>query len=126
MENQTRKRKTVTLEDKLELIQCVASVKFIGETAAQIFVSKGTVQVALNKKNTLFKGAESNWFPRKGHIVEQRDVDVILCCWFSTAHDQGLPIIGPIMREKAVEFSRPVGVAEESSVASGDWLGKWK
>ena len=44
--------------------------------------------------------------------------------WFLILQSENVPISGPILKEKAIEFAGGLNI--EGFQASGEWLEKWK
>ena len=44
--------------------------------------------------------------------------------WFVKVREEGLPISGPILKEKAVKYAEQLGV--ENFTASNGWFDRWK
>jgi predicted transcriptional regulator len=54
----------------------------------------------------------------------RKKVNLAVLKWFSSVRNQNLPISGPILKKKALQFAESLG--EETFKASTGWLDKFK
>lgn len=52
-------------------------------------------------------------------------VNEALFLWFTQCRSKGLPVTGPILQEKALQFNKKIG-SDPNFKASEGWLEKWK
>ncbi|XP_066254650.1 tigger transposable element-derived protein 4-like [Euwallacea similis] len=102
-----RKLKSLTIKQKLKIIKKAKSGNE-KRTSSNNIKYHGNINVASNFKRNK---------PRK-------PVNTAVFEWFSTTRQQNLPISGPILKQKALQFSRSFG--DESFIASSGWLDKFK
>ena len=85
-----KKRKLVDLSTKLAIIKYLDDGHSIRETADKFSLSKGTVQAAKKKRESLPQEAESNRTLSKARIVQQSDINIILWRWFQQREHVGI------------------------------------
>jgi hypothetical protein len=118
-----KKRKTVSLENKLEAIKLLDEGKSYREVASKLGLSLGTVQKANKRKKDLQKEEESLRSMKMVRLYGVTEINTILWRWFCAARSNGYPISGPILQGKALSIAEAF---QAQFKASNGWLEKWK
>lgn len=90
-------------------------------------VGKSTVTDILKKKDVYKNHWEHNASPQKsrfGNEMKYDRVNELVWEWFCVVRAKSLPVSGPIIQEKAIQFAKELGFTEFK--ASNGWLGRWK
>ncbi|XP_062599444.1 tigger transposable element-derived protein 6-like [Saccostrea cucullata] len=124
-----RQRLELSLSDKIKLIkdhesQPKISQRVLGE---KFKVGKSTVGDILRKKDFYLEQFEKNASPKKSRFnntCKFFDINDVVFKWFSTARAKGIPISGPIIQEKALQYSAELQIP--GFKASNGWLDRWK
>ncbi|XP_060597343.1 tigger transposable element-derived protein 6-like [Ruditapes philippinarum] len=81
----------------------------------------------LKKKETYKKHWECNASPSKmriGYDAKYERLNDLVWQWFCVVRAKNMPLSGPIIKEKALQFAQELGITEYK--ASNGWLDKWK
>lgn len=123
-----RKRKRLTLAQKIEIIKFVEAEN-VGIRAVAEKFKIGKTQVSDILKNKLYlsqtsmeQGSEKSKrkFPKSNGEI----IDIVIFQWYLHARANNLPISGPVLKEKALELASEVGLNDFK--ASNGWLQKFK
>ncbi|XP_057340566.1 tigger transposable element-derived protein 6-like [Microplitis mediator] len=122
----TRKLKTLTLREKVDVIQAVRRGTKRKEIFDQYGLPASTLSTILkNESEILLKYETSNNLScKRQRLAEFPDVEECLLTWFKQCREKNLSISGTLLREKAEEFSKSLG--HTSFRASNGWLGNFK
>lgn len=127
-----RKRKVVTIAQKLEAIKRLDQGNLLKNVASDYGVGVSTVAEWRQKRNKLEQWssvlASPNVKRKSMKSGEYNKIDEALYLWFTQQRDKGTPLSGPILQEKAISISEdlPVREAPDTFTASDGWLGRWK
>lgn len=127
-----RKRVVVSMEDKLNAIRRVEKGETLQKVADDYNV--GRVTVGDWKKN---KSEIEKWCSARvtGAALKERKtmrkcdyekVSEALFIWFTSHRERGVPISGPLLQEKALQFRKEFDEGEADFSASSGWLDRWK
>lgn len=107
-----KKRKTISLATKVDILQAVERGDKKGDIAKKFEVQPSTLSTILNQKEKVMEewsrsGSASQRKKIRG--VTYDDIDQALFQWFTQHRACGVPISGPLMLEKAREFAVEFG-----------------
>ena len=97
------------------------------EASEKFGVPKNTISTWtwMKNKNRLFEGLEqSSTDAKKMRGCDYEQVDKAVFKWFSFQRSQIVPIDGPILKEKGLQFAKSFNFP--TFKASDGWLDKWK
>lgn len=90
-------------------------------------IGKSTVSDILKKKVTFMEQWENNSSASKfrfNNSCKYDNLNDMVWEWFCKARGKNIPISGVLIQEKAMEFSKEIGLSEFK--ASNGWLDRWK
>ena len=95
------------------------------EASEKFGVPKNTISTWMKNKDKLFEGLEqSSSDAKKMQGCDHEQVDKAAFKWFSLQRSQNVPIDGPILKEKALQFAKSFNFPTFN--ASDGWMDKWK
>ena len=98
-----RKLKNTKLIQKCQIIRQIEKGMTNKEASEKFDVPKNTMK----NKNKLFEGLEqSSSDAKKMRRCDYEQVDKAVFKWFSLQRSQNVPIDGPILKEKALQFAK--------------------
>ncbi|GJQ76772.1 hypothetical protein Trydic_g15612 [Trypoxylus dichotomus] len=119
------KRKVLTLDDKVVVINAIESGRKKADVCRQFGLVNSTVGTIIKNKEKILKSFdEGGAQAKKIRLPEKPDVDSALIKWFSQCRSANLPINGPLLMKKAEEFGRLLGDSEFK--CSDGWLHRFK
>ena len=100
-----------TLLDKYEALKKLESGKAKKDVAAQYKVPPNTLSTWIKNKEIVkaFEGRDSH-SQRKQRAGNHDAVDKALYKWFTKVREEGVPISGGILKEKASKYARELGI----------------
>ena len=124
-----RQRVELTLSDKVKLIKDHDTLPKPSQRqlAEKYQVGKSTVGDILRKKDTYLEQFELNANSNKQRFntnCKFFDINDVVWKWFSSARSKGIPISGPIIQEKALQFATELNIPDFK--ASNGWLDRWR
>lgn len=124
-----RQRTELSLSDKVKLIKDHESTPKVSQRdlAEKYKVGKSTVGDILRKKDTYMEQFELNANSSKQRFntnCKFFDINDVVWKWFNTARSKGIPISGPIIQEKALQFATQLNIPDFK--ASNGWLDRWR
>ena len=120
-----RKLKNTKLIQKCQIIRQIEKGMTNKEASEKFGVPKNTISTWMKNKNKLFEGLEqSSSDAKKMRGCDYEQVDKAVFKWFSLQRSQNVPIDGPILKEKALQFAKSFNFP--TFKASDGWLDKWK
>lgn len=120
-----RKLKSLTIGKKLEILKKVENRVNRKIICQEYDIPKSTLCTIIKNKDTIAKfGAEVNNPCVVKRNKPKKKVNTALIKWFEASRKANLPISGPILQQKALDFSRKLG--DENFKASSGWLEKFK
>lgn len=119
------KRKSLSVVDKVELLKNVDSGMRKKDISAKFGIPASTVSTIIKNRNAVMKSYGSLDPNRKRLKTCCYDtVDEAVLKWIKSVRDQNLPISGPLIKEKALEYAKHFG--NDQFQASSGWLEKFK
>ena len=123
-----RKRKELTLQEKVDVIACKDKNPAIGirEKAEKFKCGKTQIQSTLrDKRKLLHKFAKNgNASSKRARMCRFQDIDSAMLEWFRMARSKNIPVSGPMLQAKAVAVAEQMQL--ENFKASNGWLEKFK
>ena len=120
-----RKLKSIKLIQKCQIIRQIEKGMTNKEASEKFDVPKNTISTWMKNKDKLFEGLEqSSSEAKKMRGCDYEQVDKAVFKWFSLQRSQNVPIDGPILKEKALQFAKSFNFP--TFKASDGWLDKWK
>lgn len=112
-----RARKELSIENKMDLIKDSEAVPKISQKdlSLKYGIGKATVCDILKRKDTYRTQYEENiGSKRKRHASSSKffDLNELLFRWFKGAREKNIPLSGPILQEKALEFAKELNLPE--------------
>ena len=124
-----RSHKEMSLEDKIALIRASeASPKPTqAHLSCQFSIGRSTVGDILRKKRLYEEAWEGNIYSKRQRLSKTTNAEAVnekLYAFFNQARAKNIPISGPILQSKALQFAEELDV--EDFRASNGWLDAWK
>ena len=120
-----RKFKNTKLIQKCQIIRQIEKGMTNKEASEKFGVPKNTISTWMKNKNKLFEGLEqSSSDAKKMRRCDYEQADKAVFKWFSLQRSQNVPIDGPMLKEKALQFAKSFNFP--TFKASDGWLDKWK
>ena len=120
-----RKLKNTKLIQKCQIIRQIEKGMTNKEASEKFDVPKNTISTWMKNKDKLFEGLEqSSSDAKKMRRCDYEQVDKAVFKSFSLQRSQNVPIDGPILKEKALQFAKSFNFP--TFKASDGWLDKWK
>ena len=125
-----RSRRELSLKEKYDLIQASERIpKPTQKDLAFMFeVGKTTTVSEILKRKDEYKGIyeETTTSKRKRHDTGSKygELNELVYQWFKQARAKNIPLSGPIIQEKALEFAQNLDLMEFK--ASNGWLNSWR
>ena len=120
-----RKLKNTKLIQKCQIIRQIEKGMTNKEASEKFGVPKNTISTWMKNKDKLFEGLEqSSSDAKKMRGCDYEQVDKAVFKWFSLQRSQNVPIDGPILKEKALQFAKSFNFP--TFKASDGWLDKRK
>lgn len=129
--SEKRKHVTLSIVQKIEIVRKLEDGATINYIAKEYGIGSRTVyDLKKNKKKLLdfFANSDSGAkiASRKTLRAAKVDhLDKVIYEWFKQRRNEGAPITGPILREKAKEFHKELNIGEPCQFSSG-WLTRFK
>uniref|UniRef100_A0A1B6M632 HTH CENPB-type domain-containing protein n=1 Tax=Graphocephala atropunctata TaxID=36148 RepID=A0A1B6M632_9HEMI len=126
-----RKKTVVTMEEKLRAIKRLDMGESAKKIAAEMGVGTSTVSDWKKSRKAIenwcltqpsSSGITSSKMMKKGTLDK---VNEALYLWFTKCRAKGVPMSGPILQEKAIQFNKEMDNDSEFKASEG-WLEKWK
>lgn len=118
--------KSLTVGDKIKIIEEVKKgVKRKKDIASEFGIPASTLSTILKDKDKIFKAVEeAPCLPRRKRFKASSfpEIEHAMIEWMKRVIDYNLPIVGPLIQEKAAEFANNLGLTFQDS--SG-WLEKF-
>ena len=127
MASKTRKRRDLSLSQRIEIVKLLEEKKLSEvELAKRFDCSQSTVSKIATNKPAILREAEEN---RVGDRKRKRsgkdeDVEKALYTWFVDARSRDAPITSAVVEEKATHFATLLN-KQDFKVTNG-WLCRWK
>lgn len=127
-----RKKIVLSIKDKLEALKRLDKGETLQKVADHYGVGRRTVGDWKKRRLELEKWCSSRvtetaFKDRK--TMKNSDYEKVseaLYIWFTQFRDKGVPISGPILKEKALQFQKEFNEGDADFTASVGWLDRWK
>lgn len=119
----SRKRKVLTLQERMKVIQMAEKwKKSTRKIASELGVGKSQIQMILKRRKELQESFHRNVPGSYKRLRFRGNEKINQMCWkwFEESQSQGLSITGPQLQTKALEFASKFG--SKSFKASNGWL----
>ena len=116
-------RKTLTLEERVKVINMNSSGKSCKKIAEELGVGKTQIQCIMKRKAEVLEDFESSTSlnrKRKMRKTGNEEINELLLKWFTDCTARRIPVTGPLMKEKALQFASQL--SNEDFKASNGWL----
>ncbi|XP_054008992.1 jerky protein homolog-like [Hylaeus anthracinus] len=126
-----RKRVVLSIKTKHEIIQKLENGESAAKLAKTYGIGKATITGIKNQKcaieNYLLQAdsLDASTSRKSLMVPKNKNVDDAVFQWFLQNRDKGVPISGPILCEKALEFNKKLEGNPNFKASSG-WLEKFK
>ena len=124
----TNKRKLFakTLSVKYEALKKIERGVPKKDVAAEYNIPRNTISTWLKNKEKIVKAFEggNNRSSQKLKSSNYDNLDQAVYMWFVKTRDEGIPVNGPVLKEKAIQYSKELGM--ENFKASNGWFERWK
>ncbi|KAG8183226.1 hypothetical protein JTE90_005674 [Oedothorax gibbosus] len=131
MEKRKRKHVTITLAEKLKVLERVDNGESHSKIAKEIGVGHTTIYDWIKNRNhleslvicgdvTALKSRRTLKKPKCERL------DNALWLWFVQERRKGTEVSGPMIKEKAISLYEELGYGQDSFLASDGWLQNWK
>ncbi|KAL4083933.1 hypothetical protein QTP88_029249 [Uroleucon formosanum] len=107
------KRKQFSLEEKKNIISEVDNGLKKGEVAKKYGISPSTLSTILKNRESILKQLKTSVFDpsrKRMRKAQFEDVDTAVYKWFQDVRSRNVPLTGPLIREKALEFAKMLEV----------------
>ncbi|XP_054711365.1 tigger transposable element-derived protein 6-like [Uloborus diversus] len=119
------KRKSLSVVDKVDLLKDVDCGMKKKDISVKFGIPPSTVSTIIKNRNAVMKSYENIEPNRKrSKTCSYETVDEAVLKWIKVVRDQNLPISGPLIKEKALEYAKHFGC--DDFQASSGWLDKFK
>ena len=120
-----RKLKNTKLIQKCQIIRQIEKGMTNKEASEKFGVPKNAISTWMKNKDKLFEDLEqSSSDAKKMRGCDYEKVDKAVFKWFSLQRSQKVPIDGPILQEKVLQFAKSLNFPTFKT--SDGWLNKWK
>lgn len=123
---QQRKLKSLTVQQKLEILKKVDDGIKKKIIAAEYDIPASTLSTIIKNKQHIRSFASKLTQPAnfKRNRVSNKNVNSAVFKWFVSTREKNIPVSGPLLQEKALEYSQHLGTTNFK--ASTGWLHKFK
>ncbi|XP_007670010.1 tigger transposable element-derived protein 4 [Ornithorhynchus anatinus] len=123
----TRKKKSLSIEEKVDIINAVESGKKKTDIAAKYGIKKNSLSSIMKNKDKVLEAFESFRFDPKRKRLRTAfytDLEEALMKWYRIAQCLNVPVNGPMLRLKANDFAQKLGHSDFK--CSNGWLDRFK
>ena len=124
----SRKRKVLTLEERVSVLKKVGDGKSCRSIALELGVGKTQIQSIVKEKDELTKrwesGSRADAKYSKPRTASYEDIDEVMWEWFTKARAKNIPVSGRMIQEKALMFAEEM--RHLGFTASNGWLNRWQ
>lgn len=126
MSSVPRKRKVLSFEEKLAIVNAVSAGEKKKDVAARFNIPASSLSTILSAKDSIREAAESSTGAKKKRLKKSTyaDVDKAVFTWFLDTRARNVPISGAILQQKAKDFACILG--HDDFKASNGWLQGFK
>ncbi|KFR08652.1 Tigger transposable element-derived protein 4, partial [Nipponia nippon] len=122
-----RRKKSISIEEKIDIISAVESGKKKADIAAKYGIKKNSLSSIMKNKEKVLEAFESLRFDPKRKRLRTAfytDLEEALMKWYRTAQCLNVPVSGPMLRLKANDFAQKLGHSDFK--CSNGWLDRFK
>lgn len=122
-----RKLKSLTVKQKLDILKKVEKGIKKKTIAAEFDIPSSTLSTIIKNKTSIEQFASNLARPEKfkrNRDVSHKNINTAVFKWLSAARDKNVPVSGPLIKEKALQFAEHLGSTDFK--ASTGWLDKFK
>ncbi|XP_006005077.1 tigger transposable element-derived protein 4 [Latimeria chalumnae] len=122
-----RKKKSLSIEEKVDIISSVERGRKKAEIAAEYGIKKNSLSSIMKNKKKILDAYESLRFdPRRKRLrtASYTDLEEALIRWYQIARCLNVPVNGPMLRLKANDFAQKLGHTDFK--CSNGWLDRFK
>ncbi|XP_029464162.1 tigger transposable element-derived protein 4 [Rhinatrema bivittatum] len=122
-----RKKKSLSIEEKINIISAVESGKKKADIAAKYGIKKNSLSSIMKNKDKILEAYESLRFDPKRKRLRTAfytDLEEALMRWYRVAQCLNVPVNGPMLRLKANDFAQELGHSDFK--CSNGWLDRFK
>ncbi|XP_077639055.1 LOW QUALITY PROTEIN: tigger transposable element-derived protein 4 [Lonchura striata] len=122
-----RRKKSVTIEEKIDIISAVESGKKKADVAAKYGIKRNSLSSIMKNKEKVLEAFETLRFDPKRKRLRTAfyaDLEMALMKWCRIAECLNVPVNGPMLRLKANDFAQKLGHSDFK--CSNGWLDRFK
>ncbi|NXW64607.1 TIGD4 protein, partial [Eurystomus gularis] len=122
-----RRKKSISIEEKIDIISAVESGKKKADVAAKYGIKKNSLSSIMKNKEKVLEAFESLRFDPKRKRLRTAfytDLEEALVKWYRIAQCLNVPVNGPMLRLKANDFAQKLG--HNDFKCSNGWLDRFK
>ncbi|XP_071411247.1 tigger transposable element-derived protein 4 [Pithys albifrons albifrons] len=126
-EHSVRRKKSISIEEKLDIISAVESGEKKADIAAKYGIKKNSLSSIMKNKEKVLEAFETLRFDPKRKRLRtafHADLEAALVRWYRVAQGLRVPVNGPMLRLKANELAQRLGHSEFR--CSNGWLDRFK
>ncbi|NXF03129.1 TIGD4 protein, partial [Smithornis capensis] len=122
-----RRKKSISIEEKIDIINAVESGKKKADIAAKYGIKKNSLSSIMKNKEKVLEAFETLRFDPKRKRLRTAfyaDLEEALVRWYRIAQCLKVPVNGPMLRLKANDFAQKLGHSDFK--CSNGWLDRFK
>ncbi|XP_005232601.1 tigger transposable element-derived protein 4 [Falco peregrinus] len=122
-----RRKKSISIEEKIDIISAVESGEKKADIAAKYGIKKNSLSSIMKNKEKVLEAFESLRFDPKRKRLRTAfytDLEEALMKWYRIAQCLNVPVNGPMLRLKANDFAQKLGHSDFK--CSNGWLDRFK
>ncbi|XP_052034644.1 tigger transposable element-derived protein 4 [Apodemus sylvaticus] len=122
-----KKKKSLSIEEKIDIINAVERGKKKADIAAEYGIKKNSLSSIMKNKDKVLEAFESLRFDPKRKRLRTAfytDLEEALMRWYRIAQCLNVPVNGPMLRLKANDFAQKLG--HNDFKCSNGWLDRFK
>ncbi|NXQ37556.1 TIGD4 protein, partial [Alaudala cheleensis] len=122
-----RKKKSISIEEKIDIISAVESGKKKADIAAEYGIKRNSLSSIMKNKEKVLEAVETlRVYTRRKRLrtAVHADVEDALIKWYRIAQRFHVPVNGPLLRLKAIDFAQKLGHGDFK--CSNGWLDRFK
>ncbi|XP_032541831.1 tigger transposable element-derived protein 4 [Chiroxiphia lanceolata] len=126
-EHIVRRKKSISIEEKIDIISAVESGKKKADIAAKYGIKKNSLSSIMKNKEKVLEAFETLRFDPKRKRLRTAfyaDLEEALMKWYRIAQCLKVPVNGPMLRLKANDFAQKLGHSDFR--CSNGWLDRFK
>ncbi|XP_033869613.3 tigger transposable element-derived protein 4 [Acipenser ruthenus] len=122
-----RKKKSLSIEEKVDIISAVESGRKKTDVAAEYGIKKNSLSSIIKNKDKILDAYESFRFDpsrKRLRTATYTDLEEALMRWYQISCCLNVPVNGPMLRVKANDFAQKLGYKDFK--CSNGWLDRFK